>query len=40
MPSEVRNLRQPEEENSRLRKVVADLTRDKEMLQKVNRRKL
>jgi putative transposase len=40
MPSEVKNLRQLEEENSRLRKVVADLTRDKEMLQKVNRRKL
>jgi putative transposase len=40
MPSEVRKLRQLEEENTRLRKVVADLTLDKEMLQEVVRRKL
>ncbi len=40
MPSEVRRLRQLEEENTRLRKVVADLTLDKEMLQEVIRRKL
>jgi len=40
MPSEVKKLRQLEEENSRLRKVVADLTLDKEMLQEVIRRKL
>lgn len=40
MPSEVRKLRQLEEENRRLRKVVADLTLNKEMLQEVVRRKL
>lgn len=40
MPSEVKKLRQLEEENTRLRKVVADLTLDKEMLQEVIRRKL
>jgi putative transposase len=40
MPSEVRKLRQLEEENARLRKVVADLMLDKEMLQEVVRRKL
>jgi putative transposase len=39
MPSEVKKLRQLEE-NGRLRKVVADLTLDKEMLQEVIRRKL
>jgi hypothetical protein len=33
LPSEVKKLRQLEEENARLRKVVADLTLDKEMLQ-------
>jgi putative transposase len=36
----VKKLRQLEEENGRLRKVVADLTLDKEMLQEVIRRKL
>ena len=40
LPSELRKLRQLEEENGRLRKVVADLTLDKEMLQEVIRRKL
>jgi putative transposase len=40
LPSEVKRLRQVEEENARLRKVVADLTLDKEMLQEVIRRKL
>jgi putative transposase len=40
MPSELKKLRQLEEENGRLRKVVADLTLDKEMLQEVIRRKL
>jgi putative transposase len=40
MPSEVKKLRQLEEENTRLREVVADLTLDKEMLQEVIRRKL
>jgi putative transposase len=40
MPSEVRKLRQLEEENSRLRRLVADLSLDKEMLQEVIRKKL
>jgi len=40
MPSEVRRLRSLEEENTRLRKLVADLTLDKEMLQEVVRRKM
>ena len=40
MPSEVKKLRQLEMENTRLRRVVADLTLDKEMLQEVVRRKL
>jgi putative transposase len=40
MPSEVRKLRQHEEENSRLRRQVADLSLDKEMLQEVIREKL
>ena len=40
MPSEVRKLRTLEEENRRLRKLVADLTLDKEMLQDVIRRKI
>ena len=35
MPSEVRRLRHLEEENTRLRKLVADLTLDKEMLSEV-----
>ena len=35
MPSEVRKLKQLEEENARLRKLVADLTLDKEMLSEV-----
>ena len=35
MPSEVRKLRQMEEENSRLRRLMADLSLDKEMLQEV-----
>jgi putative transposase len=40
MPSEVKKLRELEEENTRLRRVVADLTLDREMLQEVIRRKL
>jgi putative transposase len=40
MPSELKKLRQLEEENGRLRRIVADLTLDKEMLQEVIRRKL
>ncbi len=35
MPSEVRRLKQLGEENGRLRKLVADLTLDKEMLTEV-----
>jgi len=35
MPSEVKRLRHLEEENTRLRKLVADLTLDKEMLSEV-----
>jgi len=34
-PSEVRRPRHLEEENTRLRKLVADLTRDKEMLSEI-----
>lgn len=40
MPSEVRKLKQLQEENTRLRRLVADLCLDKEMLQDVIRRKL
>jgi len=40
MPSEVRKLWQLEEENARLRRLVADLSLDKEMLQEVIRKKL
>jgi putative transposase len=40
MPSEVRKLKQLEEENARLRRLVADLSLDKEMLQEVIRKKL
>ena len=40
MPSEMRRLRELEEENSRLKRIVADLSLDKEMLQDVIRRKL
>ncbi len=40
MPSELRRLKQLEEENSRLKRMVADLSLDKEMLQDVIRRKL
>jgi len=39
LPSEVRKLKQFEEENSRLRRLVADLSLDKEMLQEVIRKK-
>ncbi len=37
---DARRLRQLEEENARLKKIVADLTLDREMLQDVIRRKL
>ena len=40
LPSEMRRLRQPEDENSRLKRIVADLSLDKEMLQDVIRRKM
>jgi putative transposase len=40
MPSEMKRLKQLEEENARLKRIVADLSLDKEMLQDVVRRKL
>ena len=40
MPSEMKKLKQLEEENLRLRKLVSDLSLDKEMLQEVIRKKL
>ena len=38
MPSEMRRLKQLEEENVRLKRLVADLSLDKEMLQEVVRK--
>ena len=38
--AELRRIRQLEEENQRLKRVVADLTLDKQMLQEVLSRKL
>ena len=40
LQSEMRRLRELEDENSRLKKIVADLTLDREMLQDVIKRKL
>lgn len=40
IPSQVKRLRQLEEENNRLKRIVADLSLDKEMLRDVIRRKL
>lgn len=40
LPTEMRRLRELEEENGRLKKIVADLTLDREMLQDFVRRKL
>ncbi|ARE84413.1 transposase [Roseovarius mucosus] len=40
LPSEMKRLKQLEDENSRLKKIVADLTLDREMLQDVIRRKI
>ena len=40
MPSEMKRLKQLEEENARLKRIVADLSLDKEMLQDVIKRKL
>ena len=40
LPDEMRRLKALEDENSRLKKIVADLTLDREMLQDLIRRKL
>ena len=40
MPSEMKRLKQLDEENRRLKKLVADLSLDKEMLQDVIRRNI
>ena len=40
MPSEMKRLKQLDEENQRLKKLVADLSLDKAMLQDVIKRKL
>ena len=40
LPDEMRRLKALEDENSRLKKIVANLTLDREMLQDVIRRKL
>lgn len=40
LPSEMRRLKQLEDENGKLKRIVADLSLDKEMLQDVIRRKL
>jgi len=40
MPSEMKKLRELEDENRRLKKIVADLMLDKEMLQDIVKRKL
>ena len=40
LPDEMRRLKTLEDENTRLKKIVADLTLDREMLQDVIRRKL
>jgi putative transposase len=40
MPSEMKRLKQLDEENRRLKKLVADLSLDKEMLQDVIRQKI
>lgn len=40
LPTEMRRLRELEEENCRLKRIVADLTLDREMLQDIVRRKL
>ena len=40
MPSEMKRLRELEDENSRLKRIVADLSLDKEMLQDIVRRKI
>ena len=40
LPAEMRRLKQLEDDNSKLKKLVADLSLDREMLQDVIRRKL
>ena len=40
MPSEMKRMRELEEENNRLRRIVADLSLDRAMLQDVIKRKL
>ena len=40
MPSEMKRLKQLEEENGKLKRIAADLALDKEMLQDVIKRKL
>ena len=40
LPTEMKRLKQLEDENARLKRIVADLTLDREMLQDVVRRKL
>jgi len=40
LPTEMRRLKQLEDENSRLKRIVADLSLDKEMLQDALKRKL
>jgi putative transposase len=40
LPSEMKRLKQLDEKNQRLKKLVADLSLDKEMLQDVIRRKI
>ncbi len=40
LPTEMRRLKRLEDENAKLKRIVADLTLDKEMLQEVVRRKL
>jgi putative transposase len=40
LPTEMRRLKQLEDENAKLERIVADLTLDKEMLQEVVRRNL
>jgi putative transposase len=40
LPPDMRRLKQLEDENSKLKRIVADLSLDREMLQDVIRRKL
>ena len=40
LPTEMKRLKQLEDENGRLKKIVADITLDREMLQDVIRRKI